>query len=422
MELSCRLEVELAHLDLAIATQIYRRRREELPIRPRRRRFWVRHWYLQRPMMGQYHLLMDELRLRDESSFKNFTRMDPETFFYILGRIEEAIRKQDTFWREAISPAQRLAVTLRYYASGDSYQSMHFNWYMSDNTICKIVREVTEAIIAEFAEEQLNCPTTREGWIAIADKFATRWNYHHCLGALDGKHVAMKKPQNSGSLYHNYKGFFSIILMALVDADYRFLWVDVGAAGSNSDAQIWNDCELKDMMEEKTLQVPEDQPLPGTDVPLPYFIVGDDAFGLSTFLMKPYGRTRRNLTMNERIYNYRTSRARRIVENAFGILVNKWGCMGTTMRQTPKTVSAIVIACCCLHNLLRTQKMPKGLVDEEDANHEIIPGAWRDGDILVDGLGDRGNYGTNRAKQVRQHLTEYYVSPEGSVPWQDKMV
>ena len=122
-QMSCRLDMELEHHDLAIARQIYRRRREEMPIRPRRR-FWVRHWYLQRPRMGQYQLLMDQLMLQDESSFKNFTRMDPETFFYILGRIQEAIRKQDTFWREAISPGHKLALTLRYYACGDCYQSM----------------------------------------------------------------------------------------------------------------------------------------------------------------------------------------------------------------------------------------------------------------------------------------------------------
>ena len=428
LEMSCRVDLELALVDCAIAREIYKRRREQAPVprrprRPRPRAFWCRHWYLERPQRGQFRLLMDDLMVQDESSFRNFTRMDPETFYSILARIAPHITKQDTFWREAISPDHRLAVTLRYYASGDCYQSMHFNWYMSANTIGKIVREVTEAIIEEFAAEQLNCPTTTEGWRAVADKFASRWNYHHCLGALDGKHVAIKKPPNSGSLNFNYKHFFSIVLMAMVDADYRFLWIDVGAAGSNSDAQIWNDCELKELMEEDALGVPPDEPLPGDNVPLPYFIVGDDAFGLRTFLMKPYGRTRRNLTKAERIFNYRTSRARRIVENAFGILCNRWGCMGTTMRQRPETIRAIVIACCILHNMLRSQRIPRGLLDEEDANHQVIPGAWREGDVLLDGIGGgRGNRATNRAKQVREHLTEYYESPEGQVPWQDNMI
>lgn len=425
LQMSFQLDVELAYLDLAIAKQIYKMRKQKMPEprKPRKRRFWVRPWYLHRPMMGQFRLLMNDLRLEDEESFKNFTRMDADTFFTILARIQARIKKQDTFWREAISPAHRFAVALRYYATGTSYQAMHFSWFMGANTIGNIVRQVSEAIIEEYAEEEMNCPITKEGWLTIAQRFSSRWNYHHCLGALDGKHVAIKKPAHSGSVYHNYKKFFSVILMALVDAEYRFIWIDVGTPGSHSDAQIWNDCELHTFIKDQQLEVPEEEPLPGGDVPVPYFIVGDDAFALRNYLMKPYGRTRRVLTHAERVFNYRTSRARRIVENAFGILVNRWGCMGTTMRQMPEIVQAIVSACCILHNILRSRGLPRGAMDEEDANHQVIPGAWRDGVILADGEGgNRGNTGTNEGKDVRQYLTDYYVSPEGQVPWQDRMV
>ena len=76
-------------------------------------------------------------------------------------------------------------------------------------------------------------------------EFRIRWNVPHALGALDGKHVALNKPKNSGALYHNYKGFFSIVMLALVDGQYKFRWVDVGTAGSCSDAQIFTTCHLK---------------------------------------------------------------------------------------------------------------------------------------------------------------------------------
>ena len=72
---------------------------------------------------------------------------------------------------------------------------------------------------------------------------------------------------------------------------------------------------------------------------MPYFIIGDDAFPLRTWLMKPF--SRRNLENDQRIFNYRLSRARRIVENAFGILANIFQCLRTTMRQQPKTVESI---------------------------------------------------------------------------------
>ena len=83
-----------------------------------------------------------------------------------------------------------------------------------------------------------------------------------CYGSLDGKHVAIRKPAKSGFLYYNYKGFFSVVLMALVDGDYKFLWVDISGYGSMSDAQIFNDSELKECLEDKSIGFPVLSPYP----------------------------------------------------------------------------------------------------------------------------------------------------------------
>ena len=368
-------------------------------------------------------MLMEELRLSDVQSFKNFTRMQPEMFFALLHKLEPRISKQDTWWREAISPGVRLALTLRFFATGDSYMSLSYNWRVAHNTISKIVREVSEAIIHEYTDEFLCPPITTDRWLSIAENFSTRWNFEHALGALDGKHVAIKCPKKSGSIYYNYKGFYSIVLMALVDADYNFIWVDAGCNGSGSDAQIWNSCELKELIEEKLMGMPEAAPIVEGQRDVPYFIIGDAAFALRTYMMKPH--SKRNFTRPERIFNYRLSRARRIVENAFGILTNRFRCLLTTMRQTPQTVTSIVLACCCLHNLLRNDN-PNHYsvsVDEEDDRHNVIPGAWRAGHVLADGERQVArNTGTQEGKLLRNYLTQYYSSPEGSVEWQDRMI
>ena len=118
-------------------------------------------------------------------------------------------------------------------------------------------------------------------------EFRIRWNVLHALGALDGKHVALKKPKNSGALYHNYKGFFSIVMLALVDGQYKFRWVDAGTAGSCSDAQIFNACQLKRRIEDGRIGFPDPAPITQGGRDVPYFIPADDAFALKTWLMKP---------------------------------------------------------------------------------------------------------------------------------------
>ena len=141
----------------------------------------------------------------------------------------------------------------------------------------------------------------------------------HYLEFLPGVYPAIKRPKKSGSEYFNYKGYFSLVVLALVDGDYKFLWVNMGASGSSSDAQIFNNSKLKRRIENGTLGLPPPEPLGPRGPDLHYFLLGDDPFALMPWLVKPY--SRRQLTREERIANYRISRGRRVAENSFGILV-----------------------------------------------------------------------------------------------------
>ncbi|KAJ8916993.1 hypothetical protein NQ315_012908 [Exocentrus adspersus] len=155
-------------------------------------------------------------------------------------------------------------------------------------------------------------------WKRIADDFLLYWNLPNCVGALDGKHVTVKQPDNSGSLFFNYKKTFSVVLFAVCDATYKFTVVDVGAYGSQSDGGVLKESAFGQKLNTNSLNLPEDTVLPGNTDVFPHFFVGDDAFPLKDNLLKPF--SGKHLPQNQHIYNYRISRARRCIENTFGVL------------------------------------------------------------------------------------------------------
>ena len=271
--------------------------------------------------------------------------------------------------------------------------------------------------------EVMVCPVIPEAWKRVSEGFRTRWNFPQCIGAIDGKHVAIRCPRNAGSVYFNYKEFQSIVLLALVDAAYNFLYVDIGASGAGSDAGVFSETVLKEALEAATVGLPEPDPLPNDDQPMPYYIVGDDAFALKTWLMKPM--PHRNMSVEDRVFNYRLSRGRRVVENVFGLLASRFRCLLTTMPQSPERVSIITLACCVLHNFLRIKNptLDANAVDQDNPDTPgINPGAWREHANLPD-MGEvfRGN--TNRAaKEQREYLVQYFNSEAGSVPWQNEKI
>ena len=86
----------------------------------------------------------------------------------------------------------------------------------------------------------------------------------------------IKCPANSGSNFYNYKNFFSIVLFAIVDADYKFVYVDVGKNGRISDGGIFANTPIYTKLENNDLKLPTCEPLPDRVKKIPYMIVGDE--------------------------------------------------------------------------------------------------------------------------------------------------
>ncbi|KAG5866825.1 hypothetical protein JTB14_016555 [Gonioctena quinquepunctata] len=146
--------------------------------------------------------------------------MSTSHFDELLGLISPYIVKQDTVMRNAIPAEERLSATLRYLATGRSYADLKFSTGIAAQTLGYIFPETCVAICRAL-EKYLKMPGTKEEWKKFALGFKNRWQVINYGGAIDGKHIRIKPPAGSAALYYNYKTFYSVVLLAVVN--HRFL-------------------------------------------------------------------------------------------------------------------------------------------------------------------------------------------------------
>lgn len=248
-------------------------------------------------------------------------------------------------------------------------------------------------------------PTEVGEWKKISNDFGEIHQFWNCCGALDGKHVGIRRPAKSGSMYYNYKGFYSIVLMALVNAKKEFIMIDVGAKGRISDGGVLFYTKFWEMYQQNNLNLPEPSALPNTRQKFPYVFISDEAFALGPNLMKPYAQ---NVLNEDRyIFNKRLSIARSVVECAFGILNAKFGVFQKDIPFEPEIASLVVRACCYLHNYLI--KNASSCLSNDVAENEI-----GEIDVLVNLETTHNRKPTMDAKVIREQFCNYYCN-EGKI-------
>ncbi|XP_038834787.1 uncharacterized protein LOC120032665 [Salvelinus namaycush] len=146
----------------------------------------------------------------------------------------------------------------------DFYRTIGFSFRSGRSTVAGIVPSVAQAIWDCLVGEYMPVPK-EEDWRAIAAEFLERWNFPNCLGSIDGKHVVIQAPPCSGSQFYNYKGTYSVVLLAVVDAIYCFRVVDVGAYGKGSDGGTLRDSAFGQALQDGTLEIPRPASLPGAE-------------------------------------------------------------------------------------------------------------------------------------------------------------
>ncbi|CAG4964994.1 unnamed protein product [Colias eurytheme] len=297
-----------------------------------------------------------------------------------------------------------LGLTVRFLASGNTFQDMHLNCYRGASTIAKTVKIVCGVIWKHLLIENIPKITT-ERLTKIAEKFAKSANFPNCIGALDGKHVRIWSPKHGGSLFYNYKNYHSVLLLALVDSKYRFIYVDIGAYGKECDSTVYNNSKLNELLLKGQLPLPTPKPLPGSQTPLPFVFIADEGLPLTNNIMRPY--PGKHLTIQQRVFNYRLSRARRFVECAFGILANRWRVFHRPLNVSLDLCTNIIKASCVLHNFILNREVTETFEDM------IIDDSF----IELQQSTQEGRTRT-RATDIRNEFCDYFNSDVGALSWQ----
>ena len=136
-------------------------------------------------------------------------------------------------------------------------------------------------------ERHITSARTRAS-VCMCAQFYQRTNFPHCVGTLDGKHIRIIKPKISGSLYYNYKNYFSILLLALGDPSYKFMFIDIGAYGKSSDSTVFKESKFYRKLKIQTLYISgSKESYSCLATPIPFVFVADEAFGLSQHILRP---------------------------------------------------------------------------------------------------------------------------------------
>ena len=280
-------------------------------------------------------------------------------------------------------------------------------------TLSSILRETCDATFSVSKDPYLKPPSCKDDRKNIKKDISDFWNMSHVVGAIDEKHIRIQCTKKTGTLYQNYKGFFSLVLLVIYDARYCFTYFDVGQYGSNIDCGVLNNSAMGRRFQNGQMNLSDPEYLEGCNFdPLPYFLTGDKISPFRTWLMRPIPG---KLSSAEQIFNYCLSRARRAIENTFSILVARW----RLYRQLrSRRVMFLQRYLRLADNATYTSK---GFVDSEDSTGNVTVGKWRK-NVDVYGLVNLPNVRGSRHSEddlsMRDALKAYVNSSLGKVDWQ----
>lgn len=329
-----------------------------------------------------------------ESDWTENLRMTHYSYLCLCELLEPHIIKRNTTMRRAVCVRKRVAIALWRLGTLVEYRTIAHLFGVGRSTVHSITREFCTAVCRHLRPLYLNFPSTVEEAQDIIDGFYSKWGFPQVIGCLDGTHISIDRPEGpqSGS-YYNQKGFYSIVMQALVDHKGIFRDVYLGWAGSVHDARVFANSGLFRKAEEGALFPPVPaKSIEGCNIPL--LILTDPAYPLLDWTQKPYSDNGR-LTDAQRHFNFKLSQTRMAVEMAFGRLKQRWRCLQHRNEHSIKGVCRVVLTCVLLHNFC---ERAGEIVPSEDDLTRTLQQNHNEDELDVH----------NEAHNIRDALTRYF--------------
>lgn len=292
-----------------------------------RRRIWA--W--PRPQ-NWFQILLERPEM--DSLWKMHFRISRNTFEAVCDLVRTDLQKQDTRMRRATTVEKKVAVALWRLATGDSYKSTGLQFALGKSTAKMACKEFEEAL-ARRKYQFIKFPITTTETEEKMNEFEEEYGIPQTVGAIDGCHLEINAPSRNKEDYFNRKQHYSVNLQAVVDCDLKFMHVAVCYPGSIHDARVLRLSGLYNLGNNKQILQSPTRIINGTEVPP--LIVGDSAYPLLTWLVKPY-QDRGRLSAEERKFNIKLSAMRSVVERAFGMLKLRWRLLYKKLEQKTKSL------------------------------------------------------------------------------------
>ncbi|KHJ95080.1 hypothetical protein OESDEN_04981 [Oesophagostomum dentatum] len=391
------------------------------------------------PFLPTRFRVFDEyLVSHDPVAFCEYTRLTPAEFEDLYVSLASKLQHVPSH-AAPITGRHRLFIYMRYVSFGGTFKSLSQELCCGKKTVSDIVDEVTKAIsdfpplsrpnmqsveeirpisfvtFYKHASQSMNYeatvlsadafpPITRQMLEDCALKTHSLYDYQRAVGFLDGKHIMIKKPKHSGSLYWNYKNFNSIILLAMCDADYHITAFDIGAPGRAGDAGVFRRSLIKRFFDRNDHLFPPNRDLDGVGE-VQYHILVDGGFGQGHRFVRPYREPMAN-SGSKRRFSAKHSGARRMIESVFGILVRRFQILQEPLKVEPKRAARIVRSILTLHSIIGIRR--------ENIEPVIRAPPLRNAFVPLEMLAGGG--GTESAKLARERIRTYYDMKYGNLP------